>query len=771
MENVVEAESHLNIGNSPRLKTILDSGFYDDSPPDQLSLRSSTSSSKEIPAKNVHNCANVDFSNRYLGGSYITNNQDNYLNYSNDIENSRITDSFSSTSSRDTTSLSSGPILSCNLSADSTDGSGKYLKISEKYGNDYSSKSVYGGDPSCYTTLPHINWKRIEDELNLSRAKLHSSYMLDTELVRAKLAADSSSEEDEISYMYGNESFIPTNLYNHNAIMKVSSSYDCTCPVWATKLRHHEQRHLRNKLRASLPFNKPAPSLNTYKIGQNYSGIGLLNSYDGSFKNNVTKLVNDETDYGKECGSPSFNLQICFMNDPKKKNDNVLDNITKSSLISTNTSPQIKMECKYLSLTNISNLNVNLTGRSRVNAFSSLSNIFALKSIPSYRTTNHESKLTSPSNGCLAVLPQRLDLIRKDSTRDKKKQTRAKKRNVPLLRNYHYDAEDETKTHSVTSHSTRSSTIKNDRLFRCRQPVPIYPMLHHSFDSYLEVKPQQEKIEDYYYDDVLYLSEDIENGNYEKNNGAYRIDDKQRIHKVCPKISADEINDLPLLVEKQLELQKGKARLALSQAPAMAKMQLEVEKELSKFSNFKTKKSPKRRASIHASRFENSNLKICSFAEITAFKIKTKLFTPKQPNKMGDNVKSIIKSSIYQNHMNSQKPLKSVQSNKKYELFYQILEKLSKLYGIKLDRNSNWSSLFSLKILCSMPTAQLQTLTNALLNQIEVMNEDLMELLMERDDLHMEQDSILVDIEDITGHFLNETFFPKGFPRHVPATF
>ncbi|CAK9292915.1 unnamed protein product [Gordionus sp. m RMFG-2023] len=178
MENVVEAESHLNIGNSPRLKTILDSGFYDDSPPDQLSLRSSTSSSKEIPAKNVHNCANVDFSNRYLGGSYITNNQDNYLNYSNDIENSRITDSFSSTSSRDTTSLSSGPILSCNLSADSTDGSGKYLKISEKYGNDYSSKSVYGGDPSCYTTLPHINWKRIEDELNLSRAKLHSSYMV-----------------------------------------------------------------------------------------------------------------------------------------------------------------------------------------------------------------------------------------------------------------------------------------------------------------------------------------------------------------------------------------------------------------------------------------------------------------------------------------------------------------------------------------------------------------------------------------------------------------
>lgn len=32
------------------------------------------------------------------------------------------------------------------------------------------------------------------------------------------------------------------------------------------------------------------------------------------------------------------------------------------------------------------------------------------------------------------------------------------------------------------------------------------------------------------------------------------------------------------------------------------------------------------------------------------------------------------------------------------------------------------------------------------------LNEDLVTFLMERDDLHMEQDSMLVDIEDLTKH-------------------
>ncbi|XP_059159587.1 uncharacterized protein LOC131943456 isoform X2 [Physella acuta] len=49
-----------------------------------------------------------------------------------------------------------------------------------------------------------------------------------------------------------------------------------------------------------------------------------------------------------------------------------------------------------------------------------------------------------------------------------------------------------------------------------------------------------------------------------------------------------------------------------------------------------------------------------------------------------------------------------------------------------------------------MNIAQLQVLVNDLHSQIELLNEDLVHLLIERDDLHMEQDSMLVDIEDLT---------------------
>ncbi|GFR87914.1 schwannomin-interacting protein 1-like protein [Elysia marginata] len=51
-----------------------------------------------------------------------------------------------------------------------------------------------------------------------------------------------------------------------------------------------------------------------------------------------------------------------------------------------------------------------------------------------------------------------------------------------------------------------------------------------------------------------------------------------------------------------------------------------------------------------------------------------------------------------------------------------------------------------------MSLGQLQVLVNDLHSQIELLNEDLVHLLIERDDLHMEQDSMLVDIEDLTSH-------------------
>ncbi|KAM7301296.1 putative schwannomin interacting protein [Ixodes scapularis] len=56
----------------------------------------------------------------------------------------------------------------------------------------------------------------------------------------------------------------------------------------------------------------------------------------------------------------------------------------------------------------------------------------------------------------------------------------------------------------------------------------------------------------------------------------------------------------------------------------------------------------------------------------------------------------------------------------------------------------------SRQMLTDMNVAQLQVIVNDLHSQIESHNEDLVRFLLERDDLHMEQDSMLVDIEDMT---------------------
>ncbi|KAJ4436311.1 hypothetical protein ANN_18942 [Periplaneta americana] len=56
----------------------------------------------------------------------------------------------------------------------------------------------------------------------------------------------------------------------------------------------------------------------------------------------------------------------------------------------------------------------------------------------------------------------------------------------------------------------------------------------------------------------------------------------------------------------------------------------------------------------------------------------------------------------------------------------------------------------SRQILTEMNVAQLQVIVNDLHTQIEILNEGLVKFLMDRDDLHMEQDSMLVDIEDLT---------------------
>ncbi|CAG4998643.1 unnamed protein product [Parnassius apollo] len=56
----------------------------------------------------------------------------------------------------------------------------------------------------------------------------------------------------------------------------------------------------------------------------------------------------------------------------------------------------------------------------------------------------------------------------------------------------------------------------------------------------------------------------------------------------------------------------------------------------------------------------------------------------------------------------------------------------------------------SRQLLTDMNIAQLQVIVNELHSQIETLNDTLVKLLMARDELHMGQDSMLVDIEDLT---------------------
>ncbi|CAH0603058.1 unnamed protein product [Chrysodeixis includens] len=56
----------------------------------------------------------------------------------------------------------------------------------------------------------------------------------------------------------------------------------------------------------------------------------------------------------------------------------------------------------------------------------------------------------------------------------------------------------------------------------------------------------------------------------------------------------------------------------------------------------------------------------------------------------------------------------------------------------------------SRQLLTDMNIAQLQVIVNELHSQIEYLNDTLVKLLMARDELHMGQDSMLVDIEDLT---------------------
>ncbi|KAG8266775.1 identical protein binding [Homalodisca vitripennis] len=79
----------------------------------------------------------------------------------------------------------------------------------------------------------------------------------------------------------------------------------------------------------------------------------------------------------------------------------------------------------------------------------------------------------------------------------------------------------------------------------------------------------------------------------------------------------------------------------------------------------------------------------------------------------------------------------------------------------------------SRQMLTDMNVAQLQVIVNDLHTQIEYLNESLVKFLMERDDLHMSQDSMLVDIEDLTrylGAKENTLKEDISFNNNLPTT-
>ncbi|RWS24653.1 uncharacterized protein B4U80_01964, partial [Leptotrombidium deliense] len=79
--------------------------------------------------------------------------------------------------------------------------------------------------------------------------------------------------------------------------------------------------------------------------------------------------------------------------------------------------------------------------------------------------------------------------------------------------------------------------------------------------------------------------------------------------------------------------------------------------------------------------------------------------------------------------------------------FEQMNKKRSSINGLlDLPLKGKWKKqdLFNLGV------SQLQLIVNDFHTQIETLNDMLVKLLLERDELHMEQDSILVDVEDLT---------------------
>ena len=97
----------------------------------------------------------------------------------------------------------------------------------------------------------------------------------------------------------------------------------------------------------------------------------------------------------------------------------------------------------------------------------------------------------------------------------------------------------------------------------------------------------------------------------------------------------------------------------------------------------------------------------------------------------------------------------------------QIREDISKLLhspeskrNLEAKSSSYVTQKLNRRILTPMNVSQLQVILNYLLTQIETLNENLVQYLITRDELAIEQDSLLTDIEDITNSIQGHDMSP-----------
>lgn len=106
---------------------------------------------------------------------------------------------------------------------------------------------------------------------------------------------------------------------------------------------------------------------------------------------------------------------------------------------------------------------------------------------------------------------------------------------------------------------------------------------------------------------------------------------------------------------------------------------------------------------------------------------------------------SKIRSEAREKLKKAKQDAKEAMNTEKREDQRSVVKDLDQLFGVKRSCRK-----LTRQVLTGMNIGQLQVILNYLLSRIEELNEKLVQDLIVRDELVMEQDSILTDIEDIT---------------------